>query len=77
MKWRKISLVLFGCFCLIITNFSKFTLNIGYPTANNYVDAKDGSALGWDGDFSDVGGNRGIWDYSEVNSYRGFMGKFQ
>ena len=67
-----------GVFCRTkITNFSKFTLNIGYPSATNYVDAKDNTPLGWDGDFGDVGGNRGIWDYAENNHYRGFMGKFQ
>ena len=67
-----------GVFWLIkITNFSKFTLNIGYPSATNYVDAKDNTPLGWDGDFGDVGGNRGIWDYAETNHYRGFMGKFE
>ena len=58
-----------------IQNFSKFTLNIGYPTSQTWVDARDNSPLGWDGDFSDVGGNRGIWDYASNNASHGFMGK--
>ena len=43
----------------------------------NWVDARDQSPLVWDGDFSDVGGNKGITDYAGNNHSHGFMGKFQ
>jgi len=47
--------------------------NIGYPSSMNWVDARDQSALVWDGDFSDVGGNKGITDYAGNNHSHGFM----
>ena len=59
----------------IFKNF--YNSDIGYPSSMNWVDARDQSPLVWDGDFSDVGGNKGITDYAGNNHSHGFMGKFQ
>ena len=51
--------------------------NLGAPSFQNWVDAKNLSPLAWDGDRSHLGGNAGIWDYSYDTATRGFIGNLQ
>ena len=51
--------------------------NLGYPTHMNWVDEKSLTALVWDGDYSSVGGNKGIETYSGNDKAHGYIGKFQ
>lgn len=52
-------------------------VNAGAPTEQRWVDEKDNTALVWDGDHSNVGGNAGITDYAENDHIVGFIGNFQ